>query len=356
MQIASPSCPVASQLGTVTVGAGAGTSPFYVNTGKAYLAGPYKGAPISLAIVTPAVAGPFDLGNVLVRTALRVDPQTAQITAVSDPIPTILHGIQLDVRDIRVNIDRSGFTLSPTNCEELGFAGHASSPSGALAPLADRFQAVSCADLGFKPKLSLRLKGSTKRTGHPALTAVLTQPAGQANIKGVSVVLPRSQFIDQSRIGDVCTRPQFAANACPPKSILGTATAYTPLLDQPISGKVYLRANGGERELPDMVAALRGQINIDLVGYIDAVVKKGTETSRIRNTFAMVPDAPVSKFVLKLNSGKKALLENSANLCRVPNKATLKMGGQNGKLLNSAPAVRNDCGKKTGKGKRRAGR
>jgi hypothetical protein len=240
-------------------------------------------------------------------------------------------------------MDRPGFMRAPTNCTEMQMAAQATGSHGGSSTKAQRFKVGECTSLKFKPKLSLRLKGKVKRSGHPALTAVLTQPGGQANIGRVSVTLPRSQFIDQSRIGEVCTRAQFAAAACPDKSVLGIATAYSPLLDQPLRGSVYLRANGGERELPDMVAALRGQIDVDLVGYIDAVVKPGTEISRIRNTFAIIPDAPVSKFVLKLNSGKKALLENSANLCAAPQRATVKMTGQNGKVYDTNPLVKIGC-------------
>jgi hypothetical protein len=360
---ASGACPAASQVGTTTVGAGAGSSPIYVpQPGRpptaVYLAGPYNGAPYSLVVKVPAQAGPFDLGTVTVRNALYVNPSTAQVTAKSDPLPQILLGVPVSYRDVRVDIDRPDFTLNPTSCEPMKVTSALTSIEGAVASPSDRFQVAGCGELGFEPKLSFSLKGQTKRSGHPALTAVLTQPAnGQANIDRVSVILPRAQFIDQGRIGNVCTRPQFAAGNCPANSILGTATAYTPLLDKPLRGKVYLRANGGERELPDMVAALRGQIDIDLVGYIDAVVDpKNPEISRIRNRFALVPDAPVSKFVLKLNSGKRALLENSANLCKSPQKASVKMDGQNGKAYDTIPLVKNDCGKSKAKKHTRSGR
>lgn len=344
----SPSCSPASQVGNVVVGAGAGPKPFYV-AGGAYLAGPYKGAPLSLAVVTPAVAGPYDLGTVVVRSALEVNPETTQITVRSDPIPTELKGILLDVRSIAVRMDRPGFTLNPTSCNPTAVFAGATSVFGQLAPLSQRFQVGNCKGLGFKPSLTMKLKGPTKRNGNPALRAVLTQPKGsQANIGRVAVTLPKAQFIDQDRIGQVCTRPQFAANACPANSVLGKATAFSPLLDRPLSGRVYLRANGGERELPDMVAALRGQIDVNLVGYIDAVVNpKDKESSRIRTRFAVVPDAPVNRFVLQLNAGKRALLVNSTHLCRGKQKAVVRMAGQNGKVFNTRPRVKNDCGKKS---------
>jgi hypothetical protein len=351
-QLANPSCPSASQLGTVSVGAGAGPSPFFVNTGKVYLAGPYKGAPLSLAIVTPALAGPFDLGNVVVRAALQVNPETTQITAVSDPLPTILHGIPLDLRSVAVNISRDGFTLNPTSCNPMEVSSTIGGTQGAIAHPSSRFQVASCESLGFAPKLALSLKGGTTRAKDPALKAVLTSPEGQANIGKVQVILPKSVFIDQSHVGNPCTRVQFnegAGNgsACPAKSILGKATAYSPLLEKPLTGPVYFRSNGGERKLPDLVASLDGQIHVNLVGFIDSVHQKGTQTSSVRNTFASVPDAPVSRFVLELQGGKKGLLQNSTNLCKSTNKATVKMDGQNGKVNDFETVVKPACGSKS---------
>jgi hypothetical protein len=344
-QIASPSCPAASQVGRVTVGAGAGSNPFYVDTGRAYLAGPYKGAPLSMAIVTPAKAGPFDLGSVLVRTALQVDPETAQITAVSDPLPRFLHGIALDLRDVRVDIDRSGFTLNPTNCEPMTVDAAIAGTDGASAQRSSSFQVANCAALAFKPSLSFALKGGTRRAGHPAFSATLRAKPGEANIAKASVTLPKSEILDQGHIKTVCTRVQFAADACPKGSIYGYAKARTPLLDQPLSGPVYLRSNGGDRELPDLVASLDGQIHIDLVGFIDSV--KG----RIRNRFELVPDAPVSSFTLTMKGGKKGLLQNSTDICAKPHRATVKLDGQSGKIHDTSPALRAQCGKKRrGKG------
>ncbi|MBA3867130.1 MAG: hypothetical protein H0X42_12425, partial [Solirubrobacterales bacterium] len=278
LELAAPSCPPASEVGTVTVGAGSG-APTYVR-GRAYLAGPYKGAPLSLEIITPAVAGPFDLGTVAVRTALYVDPITAQIHAVSDPIPSILAGIPLDIRSIAIDLSRPKFTLNPTSCDPMVVLGATTSTLNQTTALSSRFQVGGCNGLAFKPKLALRLSGSTQRGKNPALRAVLTQAKGQANIAKVSVVLPKSEFIDNRHINNPCTRVQFNAGAgngaqCPAKSILGHATAYTPLLEKPLKGPVYFRSNGGERQLPDLVASLGGQVHLNVVGFIDSVHKKG---------------------------------------------------------------------------------
>jgi hypothetical protein len=333
---ASPSCPAASQVGSVEVGAGAGTTPLYV-PGKAYLAGPYKGAPLSLAIVTPAVAGPFDLGTVVVRSALDLDPATTQIHVVSDPIPSILQGIPLDIRSIAVNIDRPDFTLNPTNCEPTQIGGSVLSVFDQSTPVSSPFAVGGCRALEFKPRLSLAFKGKTRRTGNPALIATLRAPRGQANIAKTTVILPKPEFIDNAHINNPCTRVQFNQDACPATSILGTATAYTPLLDRPLRGPVYFRSNGGERELPDLVADLNGQIHVILVGYIDSV------DERVRTRFANVPDAPVSKFVLRMKGGRKGLLANSRNLCNSTNRAAVRFDGQNGKIRDFSTVVTNDC-------------
>jgi hypothetical protein len=372
---ATPSCPAASRLGTTDASAGAGPLPFH-NPGTAYLAGPYKGAPVSVAILTPAVAGPLDLGTVVVRAALFVDPITTQVRVVSDPLPQKIvvdhngqrNGFPLDLREVSVQMDRPDFTLNPTSCDPMAVNGLIGGASGASAAVSSRFQVGNCDKLAFKPKLSLRLKGKVRRGGHPALRATLRFPqfCGKgdrktpcprgANIARASVSLPHSEFHAQSHIRTICTRVQFAAGAgggaeCPKGSVYGHARAFSPLLDRPVEGPVYLRSS--DNELPDLVAALDGQIHVDLVGRIDSV------DGGIRNTFDLVPDAPVSKFVLTMQGGKKGLLENSRNICRYPSRATVRFDGQNGKTADSRPVVKvAGCGsaKGRGAGPRRHGR
>jgi hypothetical protein len=342
-ELASPSCPSDSQVGVVNVSAGAGTMPYHVQ-GKAYLAGPYKGAPLSMAIITPAVAGPFDLGVVVVRAGLYVNEETAQITVKSDPVPTILHGIPLDVRTVSVQVDRSQFTLNPTSCEPMAVTGQAISTTGQVANLSNRFQVGGCRALDFTPKLSLSLKGGTKRSQHPALKLVLTKPtANQANVRRFALTLPSSEFIDQDHIGNPCTRPRFAEGTCPPISVLGTAKVFTPLLDKPLEGKVYFRANGGVRTLPDVVLDLKGQVSFQLVGFVDSVVRKGSEESRLRTTVALSPDAPFSKAIVELKGGKSGVLVNSKNLCKINPRADVKMAAYNGRVKNFKQVIGTSC-------------
>jgi len=338
---ANPSCPASSQIGSVDSAVGVGSEPFHVG-GHVYLAGPYKGAPISSVVITPGVAGPFDLGNVVVRAPLYINSESAQLTVKSDPIPTILKGIPLKLRSVAINVDRPGFVLNPTSCEPMSASASIAGGSGATATPSNRFQVGSCSSLKFTPKLKLALKGGTRRNGNPALTAILTQPPGQANIGKVSVALPHSEFLDQSHIRTICTRVQFAADQCPKAAIYGHAEAVTPLLDQRLRGPVYLRSSNNE--LPDLVVALRGPafqpIEVDLVGRIDSV------NGGIRNSFELLPDAPVSKFVLRMQGGKKGLLVNSTNLCRGTHNATVKMRGQNGKTRNFSSPLKAQCKKR----------
>ncbi|HET6578228.1 MAG TPA: hypothetical protein VFG66_07895 [Gemmatimonadales bacterium] len=355
---AAPSCPEASRIGRTLTGAGVGPELTYV-PGSLYLAGPYHGAPLSVAAIVPAVAGPFDVGTVVVQEGLDLNPATAEVEvsgAASDPIPHILAGIPLKVRDLRVFVERPGFTLNPTSCEPLttratlfgGFADVFSAADDLPVDLTARYQAADCASLAFKPRLFLKLRGGTRRSAHPALRSVLVPREGDANIGRAVVTLPPSEFIDNAHINNPCTRVQFNADACPKSSILGTARATTPLLDAPLEGPVYFRSNGGERNLPDIVADLKGQFRVILVGFVDS------KNARIRTTFANPPDAPVTKFQLNLFGGKRGLLVNSRDLCKAKLRARLALSGQNGRRSNSNPVVKTSC--KKGKGKARARR
>ena len=343
---AAGTCPATSQIGTTTVASGVGTNPVFIpQPGKAptaiYLAGPYKGAPYSLVVKVPAQAGAFDLGVVSVRSPIRLDPVTTEVTVKSDPLPQILQGVPVRYRDIRVDVNRPNFTLNPTSCEPKSIDAAIGSDMGATAAVSSRFQVTDCAALAFKPKLALSLKGGTKRGDFPALKAVMTQPKGQANIGKVSVALPHSEFLEQAHIRTICTRVQYSANNCPKAAIYGKARAFTPLLDKPLEGPVYLRSSNNP--LPDLVASLDGPVHVDLSGRIDSV------NGGIRSTFSSVPDAPVTKFVLEMQGGKKGLLVNSRDICNRTYRATVKMDGQNGKVHDFRPVLSSKCGKKTKK-------
>jgi hypothetical protein len=335
LELGIPSCPAASQIGTLVAGAGSGPTPLFVDTGRAYLAGPYRGAPLSVVVIAPAIAGPFDLGNVVIRNALRVDPETATVTALSDPLPTSLQGIPLDLRDIRILLDRPRFTLNPTNCEEKDVTASLTSEQGNQAASRSRFQVAGCSGLKFRPSLSLRLHGKTNRGANPRFQAVLRPRRGDANIGRVQVSLPHSEFLAQEHIRTICTRVQFSAGKCPQGAIYGHAKAFTPLLDTPLEGPVYLRSSS--HELPDLVIALRGQIDFNAIGRIDSI------NGGIRSTFAAVPDAPVSKIILTMQGGKKGLLVNSRNLCQATPRADVEIRGQNGKTVNQRPLLKDDC-------------
>jgi hypothetical protein len=335
-ELEHPACPASSQIGTISAGLGAGPGPNYFD-GKVYLAAPYKGAPLSLAIVIPAIAGPFDLGSQVVRAALYVDPDTSQVKAVSDPFPTILHGVILRVRDVRLRVDRPNTTINPTSCAKKEVGGLITGTGGALFSASSPFQVGSCSDLPYKPKLDLRLFGGTHRGSHPKFKAIARFPAG-ANTASASVALPHSEFLDQGHIGTVCTRPQFAAEACPQASIYGAVSAKTPLLDEELHGNIYLRSS--THKLPDLVAAFRGgRIAANLVGRVDSV------NGGIRNTFEFVPDVPVTSATFSFFGGSKGLLVNSRDICKAPARATAKLTGQNGDQLTLHPKLKSACAK-----------
>ena len=293
----------------------------------------------------PAVSGPYDLGNVVVRAALEVNPATARVTAVTDPLPQILGGIPLRVRTIRIELDRPEFTLNPTNCEPLATEGTIAGSEGAAAKASSHFQAAQLRRPRVRPEAgpaALRRRqpprpSGDQRDGHDRCR--------EANIKRAAVSLPKGELLDNSHIGNTCTRPQFAADNCPANSLLGTAEAVTPLLEAPLKGNVYLRSNPAHK-LPDIVADLQGQIDIELAGKIDT-----TNGHALRTTFEGVPDAPVTKFTLNLLGGKKGLLQNESSLCGKARKAQVKMTGQNGVTVSSTPKLQVACGKAKAKPK-----
>jgi hypothetical protein len=333
-QQAKASCSSESAVGTATTAAGSGGKPLSL-PGVVYLAGPYKGAPLSLAVVTPAVAGPFDLGTVVVRAALNVNPATAQISAVSDPIPNVYGGVKLDIRSIDLNMNRYQFMINPTNCAAGATAGTinggggnpASSSAWSSAAVSAAFAATGCESLKFKPTLNARISGPTTRAKNPQIRVIVKSPKGQANIARTALNLPHSLFLDQGHIKTVCTRVQLAAQQCPSDSIYGHAEASSPLLKEKLKGPVYLVSS--KNKLPDLLADLKGQINIQL----DGVISSGH--GGLKTVFGEVPDVPIKSFVLNMRGGKKSLLQNSANLCKGQQLAILNMKGQNGKTVKT---------------------
>jgi hypothetical protein len=356
-ELASPSCPASSLIGHTIAGYGVGGVLAYA-PGALYLAGPYHGAPLSTVAIDSALVGPFDLGVVTVRSAIRVDPKTAQASIDSqgsDPIPHILAGIPLHLRDIRVFVDRPNFTLNPTSCDPtrvsslLGGAGADpfSTADEATATSVQRFQVLSCTLLGFKPKLAFRMRGGTRRGSHPSLRAVYTARAGDANLATAQVTLPPAVFLAQNHIRTVCTRVQFRTDNCPPGSIYGHATAITPLLDEPLSGPVILRSS--DHSLPDIVAAIEGRgIEIEVVGRIDS------SRGGIRASFENLPDGPVTKFTMTLDGGRHSTLELAGNLCAKEQRANARFTAQSNATEVTHPLLKAKCPqKKKPKGKKR---
>ena len=346
----APSCPAASLIGHTTSGYGVGPVLSYA-PGNLYLAGPYHGSQFSVVAIDAALVGPFDLGTVVVRSAIRVDRTSGRVSIDAkgtDPIPHIIDGIPIHLRDVRASIDRPEVTVNPTSCAPFsvdsalnGAGERLGDPSDdTLAGASSPFQAFDCGSLGFKPRLALRLKGGARRGAHPSLYAIVRPRAGDANTKRAEVTLPHSLFLDQRNIQTICTRAQFAREACPKRSVYGRARAFTPLLETPLEGPVYLRSS--DHPLPDVVFALKGRgFEIDLVGRIDS--HKGG----IRGIFEDVPDAPATKFVLRMRGGKRGILVNSArNLCKAPKRAIARFLGHNERGWAFHPAVKVKCKKK----------
>ncbi len=351
------SCSQASEIGSVTAGAGAGPTPFYVTGGKVFMTGPYEGAPFGLSVVVPAKAGPFDLGLVVVRAKVEVDVHTAQLTVTTDPLPQIVGGVPVNLRLVNVTINRPNFTYNPTDCNPTAISGTMTGGQGAVAALSNRFQVTNCGALKFQPKFSVSTSGKTSRANGASLDAKLTYPktgqGTQANIARVKVSLPKQLPSRLTTLQKACTAATFEANpaACPSASRIGTVRATTPVLPVPLSGPVYFVSHGGEA-FPDLVVVLQGYgVTVDLVGT--TFINKAGITS---TTFKTVPDVPVGTFELKLPQGKFSALAANGNLCTSNLKMPTAFVAQDGaEIHQSTPIAVTGCPKHKAK-KAQAGR
>jgi hypothetical protein len=349
----SGNCPMASRVGSATVAAGPGESPFYLRDQPVSLTGPYKGAPYGLAIAAHAVAGPFDLGTVVVRQALNVDVNDAHATVVSDPLPTIRDGVPFRVRRVHVVVDRPGFVQSPSSCDPLAISTNVFSAGGQATSLSTPIRFNGCKNLPFAPKVELKLTGAkeAKVGGHPGFETVVTQLPGEAGIKALTVTLPLSLALDPNNAesNSLCEYLDGLKNQCPAKSVIGTVTAISPLLKTPLNGKVYFvkgvrtdpESGRQIRTLPTLLVELRGEVNLNL-----RISNSVPDNKHLTATVPTIPDAPISSFSMKLNGGKKGILvitDGHSDICSATQKPFLAAQGHNGKRLDAATTMSVQC-------------
>jgi hypothetical protein len=333
-QASQGTCGPQSLIGHTLVAAGAGSHPFF-NPGTVYLTGPYKGQPFGLSIVTSAKAGPFNLGNVIVRASIHVDPHTSALTVTSDPLPQIIDGVPLRIQTVNVTIDKPGFMFNPTNCNQQQITATITAAQGAAANVATPFAASGCKNLPFKPKFTVLTQAKTSKAGGAYLHVKVVSGSGQANIGKVKVDLPKQLPSRLTTLQKACVAAVFEANPanCPAASTVGTATAITPVLKSALTGPAYLVSHGGEA-FPDLVIVLQGEgITIDLVGNTN--IKKGITSS----TFKTVPDAPISTFDLVLPEGPHSALTANGNLCSTTLNMPTALTGQNGAVIKQTTKI-----------------
>lgn len=340
-QATSGDCPGGSKLGYARIALGSGPEPLWVPPGEepdsaVYLAGPYKGAPYSLVIVVPARAGPFDLGTVVLRAPITIDPLTAQAGLSIEGLPQILAGVPLHYRTIRVVLDRPGFIRNPTSCEPSRITGTALAADGSTANISTRFQATDCAALEFKPRLSLRLSGALGRNGHPAARAVLRGDADGAAVSSADFTLPAGELLDLSHLRGLCPRG-VVVTRCSKKALLGHLRLQTSLLDAPLEGSVYLRVPS--HRLPELSAEVSSG---GLAFAVDGRITRAK--GRLGFSLGSIPDVPLTEAVLELPGGRKGLIVNSGSLCASPRRVKASFSAHNGmKRRLSVPAQVAGC-------------
>lgn len=336
---AHPSCPASSEIGTSNVAAGPGGHPFHA-VGKMYLAGPFQGAPLSLVAITPALAGPYDYGTVVIRVALHVDSKTAQVTADSETVPEIIGGVPIRMRTIQVNINKPNFTLNPTNCSPFSVDSEGIGDQGTVAKFSSYFQAVNCSTLPFKPRMTISQLGGHKQTNRskdPSVRFDLYTRGGDANLKSVAVTLPKAFAIDQRHLGNICSKAELAATRCAGRAALGTVSVDTPLLEKPLTGTAY--AVSGYGKLPHLAFILGGQVTL-----IPEAESSSVKGGHLKTVVPVVPDAPIGHFRLTLSGGKLGYLTNTRALCASSAVTTVEYTAQNGKKLTQRVKAKTACG------------
>jgi len=344
-QAASGECPAESQIGQVIASAGLGNDPYSVEDGKAYITGPYEGAPFGVDVVVPAVAGPFNLGTEVVRSKVEVDPTTAQLTVVSDPFPTILDGIPLQLQHINVTVNRPGFVFNPTSCEPMKLTGQLESSEGATANVSNPFQVTNCGSLSFKPEFQVSTEAKTSRTEGATLHVKLTLPSGargtKANVKEVKVSLPKQLPSPLKTLQKACTEKVFAENPanCPKASRVGEAHVGTPVLEGGLKGPAYFVSHGGAK-YPELIMVLTGEDGVTVQVHGETFISKQGITTA---TFATVPDVPFETFELELPKREYPALSANGNLCQAQAAGKLlmptEMVGQNGLKINQETKI-----------------
>jgi hypothetical protein len=345
---AAGSCPASSQIGTTSVAAGPGSHPFHA-VGKMYLSGPLKGAPLSLVAITPALAGPYDYGTVVIRVALHVDPVTAQVSAASETMPQIIGGIPIRMRSIQVNIDKPNFTINPTNCSAFAVDSQGIGDQGTVTDFSSYFNAVNCSTLPFKPRMTVRQIGKgTRRATNPQMQFDLKTRPGDANLKSLSVTLSSAFAIDQRHLGNICSEKELTEKECSGRTPIGKASTTTPLLDKPLEGPVYAVSGGGG--LPRLAFILNGQVSLVPRAETKTITKGGA--GQLQTTVPVVPDAPIGHFALTVFGGKTGYLVNTRSLCAKAPVTKVAYTGQNGKTHTESVKVKAACGKKKARAKR----
>jgi hypothetical protein len=338
---AQGNCPEASRIGTVHAAAGSGPEPLW-ETGSAYLTGPYNGAPFGLSVVVPAVAGPFNLGNVVVQAAIHINPTTAAVTVISNPFPQLVDGIPLRMKTVNITLDRPGFTLNPTSCTPKAITGTVTSAQGTTMAVSSPFDVGGCQNLPFKPSLSASTQGTTSKAAGASLTVKVTSAPGQANIAKVDLQLPKQLPSRLTTLQKACTEAQFNTNpaGCPEASDIGTAKAVTPILSAPLTGPAYLVSHGGAA-FPDVEFVLQGENGVQIVLDGGTQIKNGVTYSK----FESVPDTPISSFETVLPEGPHSVLSTDIptsaknSLCGQALTIPTTITGQNGAVFTQTTKI-----------------
>ncbi len=340
-----PPCGRESEIGSTTSSSGLGGEPETLK-GKLYLTQGVDGAPFGLLAATEAKAGPFNLGWVYILSTITVNETTAAVTTKTiKPIPTILDGVPVQLKQINVTVERPGnapFQFNPTNCGKMEVSGTLTGAEGASDPVSYPFYASNCASLPFAPKLTASVVGQGSKLGGTTFSVKIESPGiGQANIHKVDLTIPGVLPSRLTTIQKACLEAVFNANpaSCDEGSVIGEGIVYTPVFKNPLRGPAYLVSHGGAA-FPDVEFVLQGEgVRILLDGKTD--IKNKVTYSR----FETAPDAPFTKFETIFPAGPHSALTPSVpesenfNLCKQKISLPTEITGQNGAFISETTKV-----------------
>lgn len=304
---AAGQCPADTRIGSIRLVSGAGAAPAVLG-GSLFIVPRAPGAVAGLAAVVDVRLGDLDLGRLVLTGQFILRPNDAGLD-LQMAFPTSFAGLGLHLREALFVIDRSLFAVNPSTCGPLPYSGTFTGVGGSLAEAGGAITYDGCGSLPFAPTLTAALGGETGPLGHPNVTVGLNARAGDSNLRGAEVTLPRGIAADPANIQNACPERTFQAAACSATARVGTTTARVGLTPEPIPGDVYLVKIEGQ-QLPGLGLSFTGRY----AQRVLSTVRVGPD-QRLVVRFDAIPDLPLRRLDLTITGGPQGPIRVAGGKC-----------------------------------------